>query len=70
MPRAEQGLNPRVDDGTLSRSDFTFDAQENAYTCPGVKKPKNTDLASSADTLLYRTTNSDCAGCAMMQRPD
>jgi transposase len=53
------------EDGTFSRSDFTFDAQENAYTCPGGRKLKTTGNASSADTLLYRTSNSDCAGCAM-----
>lgn len=55
-------------DGTFSRSDFTFDAQENAYTCPSGKKLKTTGRATSADTLLYRTANSDCAGCAMKQR--
>ncbi|TWO62673.1 transposase [Caenimonas sedimenti] len=56
------------DDGTFSRSDFTFDAQENAYTCPGGKKLNTTGRATAADTLLYRATNSDCAGCALKQR--
>lgn len=56
------------DDGTFSRSDFTFDAQENAYTCPQGKQLKTTGRATSADTLLYRTTNRDCAGCPMKQR--
>ena len=56
------------EDGTFSRSDFTFDAQENAYTCPGGKWLKTTGNPTSADTLLYRTSNSDCAGCAMKQR--
>ena len=55
-------------DGTFSRSDFTFDAQENAYTCPQGKKLKTTGRATSADTLLYRTANSDCEGCALKQR--
>lgn len=56
------------DDGSFSRSDFAFDAQENAYTCPGGKKLKTTGRATSADTLLYRAMNSDCAGCALKQR--
>lgn len=56
------------DDGTFSRSDFSFDSQENAYTCPQGKKLKTTGRATSADTLLYRSTNSDCAGCPMKQR--
>lgn len=56
------------DDGTFSRSDFIFDAQENVYTSPGGKKLKTTGRATSADTLLYRATNSDCAGCPMKQR--
>jgi len=56
------------DDGTFSRSDFAFDAQENAYTCPSGKKLNTTGRATSADALLYRATNSDCAGCALKQR--
>lgn len=56
------------DDGTFSRSDFTFDAQENAYTCPGGKKLKTSGNPTSADTLLYRASNKDCAGCVMKQR--
>lgn len=56
------------DDGTFSRKDFAFDAQENTYTCPGAKKLKTTGRATSADTLLYRATNSDCASCALKQR--
>lgn len=56
------------DDGTFSRSDFAFDAHENAYTCPDGKKLKSTGRATSADMLLYRATNSDCAGCALKQR--
>jgi transposase len=56
------------DDGTFSRSDFIFDAQENVYTCPGGKELKTTGRATSADTFLYRATNRDCAGCALKQR--
>lgn len=56
------------EDGTLSRSDFAFDAHENTYTCPAGIKLRSTGRATSADTLLYRSSKSDCAGCAMKQR--
>jgi transposase len=56
------------EDGTFSRSDFVFDAQEQTYTCPAGKKLKSTGRATSADTFLFRAMNSDCAGCALKQR--
>jgi transposase len=55
-------------DGTFSRSDFAFDAYERTYSCPGGKKLKTTGRATSADTLLFRATNSDCGRCELKQR--
>lgn len=72
----EKNIEPHIpvwekanrDDGTFSRTDFTFDAQEGTYTCPGDKKLRTTGRATSADTLLFRATNSDCGACALKQR--
>jgi transposase len=61
------------DDGTFSRSDFAWNEQANEYRCPAGKalrcdwrpfKNPRTRI-TKADTIMYRSTQSDCAGCPM-----
>jgi hypothetical protein len=56
------------DDGTFSRSDFQFDEHSNSYECPAGKQLTTTGRATSESTVLFRSRNEDCAGCAHKQR--
>lgn len=55
-------------DGTFSRSDFRFVERSNSYECPGGKPLTTTGRPTSADTVLFRAKNEDCAGCSHKQR--
>lgn len=55
-------------DGTFSRSDFHFDETNNSYECPGGNRLTTTGRPTSADTILFRAKNEECAGCAHKQR--
>lgn len=63
-------------DGTFSRSDFTYDVEANAYTCPGGKTlgQFNRNYArprAGADKdgfQRYRARSSDCGACALKQQ--
>ena len=60
-------------DGTLSRSDFAYDAEANIHVCPGGKelkkhhrnfsKPRNG--LTKAGALLYFARKHDCDACAV-----
>jgi transposase len=61
------------DDGTFSRSDFQWDETANEYRCPAGKvlrsnwrpfKEPRTHV-TKADTIIYRSSQSDCKACAM-----
>ena len=60
-------------DGTFSRADFTFDAQEDRYQCPGGKEllPHRRQFQTirprvkDDETVRYRAAKSDCDGCAL-----
>ncbi len=52
-------------DGTLSRSDFTFDAAEDVYVCPAGKLLKTTGTVHGGKTLLYRSRKVDCDPCPL-----
>lgn len=64
------------DDGTLSRSDFQWDEQADEYRCPEghalrsdwrpFKNPR--DRITKADTIIYRSSKSDCAACPNKNR--
>lgn len=64
------------DDGTFSRSDFQWDDDANEYRCPAgnalrsnrrpCKNPRTG--ITKADTILYRSSQFDCAACAMKAR--
>ncbi len=63
-------------DGTFSRSDFQWDEKANEYRCPEDHALRN-DLRTfknprsritKDDTLIYRSSQSDCATCANKDR--
>ena len=80
----DKGIAPHVpvwdkterDDGTLSRSDFQWNAKANEYRCPEghalrsnwrpLKNPRS--YITKADTIIYRSSQPDCAGCLMKDR--
>ena len=63
-------------DDTLSSSDFRWDEERNEYRCPQgwalrtdwrtFKNPRS--RITKADTLLYKSRQSDCASCPMKAR--
>ncbi len=55
-------------DGTLSRTDFTFDAAQDRYDCPAGKHLTTTGRATSDDTLLYLASKFDCEACSLKPR--
>ena len=58
----------RADD-TFSRSDFTYDREEDVYTCPGGKTLTCTGtLVNDGTTLMYRASKYDSDACALKQR--
>lgn len=75
----EKGIEPHVPvwdkterkDGTFSSNDFVWDEQENEYRCPeghalrsdrrAFKNPRT--RITKADTIIYRSGQSDCATC-------
>jgi transposase len=77
----ERGIEPHVKlmdksertDGTLSRSDFVFDAENNFYVCPGGKELKKyhrpfskpRDGLTKDGTLLYFARKHDCDACTL-----
>jgi hypothetical protein len=79
-----QGIAPHIpvidksvrDDGTFSRSDFTYDAAADLYRCPGGKelrqhrRPFRADHpdAPPDDTYRYRAAKADCDACALKPR--
>jgi len=80
----EKGIEPHVPvwdkserkDGTLSRSDFQWHEQANEYRCPAghalrsdwrpFKNPRT--YITNADTIIYRSSQSNCAACTMKAR--
>ncbi len=77
----EQGIEPHVavidkserTDGTFSRSDFSYDYENDTYTCPGGKvlksrwrqadnKPANVDEDGQ---MKYRARKVDCTACPL-----
>jgi transposase len=52
-------------DGTFSRSDFTFDKQKNEYRCPNGKALRTTGRVHDGRTILYRASMRDCGPCPL-----
>ena len=56
------------EDGTLSRSEFAFDAARNVYICPRGKLLRTTGtIHDRGRTLRYRALTSDCVPCPLKQ---
>lgn len=53
------------DDGTFSRSDFVFDAENDRYTCPGGRHLETTGRPTAEGTIVYRAKNLECASCPL-----
>lgn len=63
-------------DGTFSRSDFAFDAEQDRYTCPEGKQLMQFHRTYATPrsgitkdgTRIYRASKRDCDGCALKPR--
>jgi len=80
----EHGIEPHIpvfdksnrSDGTFSRSDFTYDPNQDRYICPGGKELKQyrrnyTVARSGVDSqglMRYRASKLDCDACALKPR--
>ena len=53
------------EDGTLSRSDFTFDKDGNAYVCPEGKLLRTTGRINDGELIFYRARTMDCGPCRL-----
>lgn len=70
------GITPHIpvwdkgnrDDGTFSRSDFTFDKEKNEYRCPNGKALRTTGKVHDGRTILYRASKLDCDPCPLKAR--
>lgn len=67
------GITPHIpvwdkgsrDDGTLSRSDFTFDKDKNEYRCPAGKVLRTTGRVHDGGMIRYRASKYDCDPCPL-----
>lgn len=72
----EKGIEPHIPvfdksarkDGTLSRADFTFDAEQNIYVCPQGKPLITTGRVHQNRTLYYRASKFDCDACPLKSK--
>jgi len=63
-------------DGTFSRSDFKWNEETDEYRCPEGHALRNNwrpfksprDRVTKADTIIYRSSQSDCAACPQKER--
>lgn len=63
-------------DGTFSRTDFDWDEQADEYRCPEGHALRNNrrpfknprDRITKANTIIYRSSQSDCAACPQKER--
>ena len=56
------------EDGTLSRSDFTFDTGANVYICPEGQTLKTNNKVHGDKTLYYRSRKHDCDPCPLKHK--
>jgi transposase len=80
----DKGIEPHIpvfdksarSDGTLARSDFAYDAEDDSYLCPGGNRlrPSNRNfkaprpLANADGFIRYRASQKDCQACNLKQR--
>jgi transposase len=55
-------------DGTFNRSEFTFDAHANRYTCPAGKFLKPTWRMKKRNPNMYRASQLDCQLCPLKSK--
>jgi transposase len=53
------------EDGTFSRSDFTFDRERNVYVCPSGKLLRTTGNVGDDHVLRYLASKRDCDACRL-----
>jgi transposase len=56
------------DDGTLSREDFTWDAERDCYVCPAGNDLTSNGRVRSDGMLGYLASVNDCRGCPLKPR--
>ena len=67
------GITPQIpvwdkstrEDGTFSRSDFTFDRERNVYVCPASKLLTTTGNVGDDHVLRYLASKRDCDTCPL-----
>src|SRR5262249_34259559 len=72
----EKGIAPHIpvwdksarEDGTFSRTDFTFDKERNVYICPEGKLLTSTGRVHDGRTILYRASTRDCGSCHLKSK--
>jgi transposase len=70
------GITPQIpvwdksnrEDGTFSRSDFTFDRDRNVYVCPAHKLLTTTGNVGDDHAVRYRASKLDCGACPLKPR--
>lgn len=55
-------------DGSMSRSNFMFDVENDRYICAIGKVLNTTGTVTSENTVLYRSGAEDCRGCVLKPR--
>ena len=55
-------------DGSLSRTDFTYDRERDVYHCPEGRTLKTTGRVHGGKTRLYRSSKLDCGTCRLKPR--
>jgi hypothetical protein len=55
-------------DGTVSRSDLTYDAERDVYTCPAGKTLRSTGRVSADNTRRHLASVPDCSACPLKPR--
>jgi transposase len=58
----------RREDGTLSRADFTFDAEHNVYVCPQGRLLRTTGRVHDGRTRLYRSQKAEWDRLSIQER--
>ena len=72
----DTGITPHIpvwekgkrEDGTFSRSDFTFDKDKNEYRCPAGKLLRTTGRVHDGRMILYRASKLDCDPCPLKSK--
>jgi transposase len=72
----EKGIAPHIpvidksarEDGSFSRADFLYDADDDAYICPAGKPLTTSGTIVNDEQRLYRGATADCRSCPLKPR--